>query len=105
MKNWTKFEKAWLITFLIMVVGSTIYFSITGTDYTSWHSILLNWVIAPVSAISGILCVVLVAKGKLSNYIWGTINCITYGYVAYMSGYYGDSIINIFYFLPFQLMV
>jgi nicotinamide mononucleotide transporter len=104
MKNWTKFEKIWLITFLTMVLGSTIYFSITGTDYSSWHSILLNWVIAPVSAISGIMCVVLVAKGKLSNYVWGTINCITYGYVAYMSGYYGDTIINLFYFLPFQLI-
>jgi cell division protein FtsL len=42
MKNWTKFEKIWLVTFLTMVLGSTIYFSITGTDYTSWHSILLN---------------------------------------------------------------
>lgn len=104
MRNWTKFEKIWLVAFLIMVVGSTIYFSITGTDYTSLHNILLNWVIAPVSAISGIMCVVLVAKGKLSNYAWGTVNCITYGYVAYMSGYYGDAIINIFYFLPFQLI-
>lgn len=104
MKNWTKFEKIWLVTFLIMVVGSTIYFSFTGTDYSSWNSILLNWIIAPISAISGIMCVVLVAKGKLSNYAWGTLNCITYGYVAYMSGYYGDAIINIFYFLPFQLI-
>jgi nicotinamide mononucleotide transporter len=104
MKKWTKFEKIWLATFLLMVVGSTIYFSVTGTDYSSWHSILLNWIIAPASAISGIMCVVLVAKGKLSNYAWGTINCITYGYVAYMSGYYGDTIINLFYFLPFQLI-
>ena len=104
MKNWTLFEKIWLVTFLIMVVGSTVYFSVGGTDYSSWQSILLNWVISPASAISGILCVVLVAKGKLSNYAWGFVNCITYGYVAYMSGYYGDAIINVFFMLPFQLI-
>jgi nicotinamide mononucleotide transporter len=104
MKGWTKFEKLWLVAFLIMVVGSTIYFSIGGTDYSNWKSILLNWVISPASTISGIVCVVLVAKGKLSNYIWGVVNCLSYGYVAYMSGYYGDAIINIFYMLPFQLI-
>lgn len=104
MKNWSLFEKIWLVTFLIMVVGATVYFSIGGTDYNNWHSILLNWVISPASAISGILCVVLVAKGKISNYAWGVVNCVTYGYVAYMSGYYGDAIINVFYMLPFQLI-
>jgi nicotinamide mononucleotide transporter len=106
MKNttWTTFEKIWLVVFLVLVVGATIWFSIGGTDYTSWHSILLNWVISPASAISGIVCVVLVAKGKLANYWWGVVNCITYGYVAYMSGYYGDMLINVFFMLPFQLI-
>jgi nicotinamide mononucleotide transporter len=104
MKSWSKFEKIWLFSFLITVVGATIYFSIGGTDWASWKSVLLNWVISPVSAISGIVCVVLVAKGKLSNYAWGVVNCITYGYVAYMSGYYGDMIINLAFMLPFQLI-
>lgn len=39
MKDWKKFEKIWLITFLIVVVGATIYFSIGGTDYGDWKSI------------------------------------------------------------------
>jgi nicotinamide mononucleotide transporter len=103
-KAWTNFEKGWLAIFLLMVVGVTVWFSFTGTDYSSWKSILLNWVISPASAISGIVCVVLVAKGKLSNYAWGVVNCLTYGYVAYMSGYYGDMLINVFYMLPFQLI-
>lgn len=104
MKNWSKFEKIWLASFLTIVVGATIYFSIGGTDYSNLKSILLNWVISPASAISGIVCVVLVAKGKLSNYLWGVVNCISYGYVAYMSGYYGDMIINLAFMLPFQLI-
>jgi nicotinamide mononucleotide transporter len=104
MKNWSKFEKVWLFSFLITVVGATIYFSVGGTDWANWESILLNWVISPASAVSGIVCVVLVAKGKISNYAWGVVNCITYGYVAYMSGYYGDMLINLVFMLPFQLV-
>lgn len=104
MKNWTIFEKYWLAIFTALILGSTVYFSYGGTDYTNVHSVLLNWLISPVSAITGVICVVLVAKGKISNYVWGTVNCITYGYVAYYAGYYGDMIINLFYFLPFQLI-
>lgn len=103
-KKWSNFEKIWLSVFLTMVVGCTVYFSIGGTNYASWHSVILNWIISPLSAISGIICVVLVAKGKLSNYFWGLLNCLSYGYVAYMSGYYGDALINIAFMLPFQLI-
>jgi len=102
--NWTKFEKVWLAVFSALIMGSTIFFSWSGTDYSDAHSILLNWVISPISAMTGIVCVILVAKGKISNYLWGTINCVTYGYVAYYAGYYGDMIINVFYILPFQLI-
>jgi nicotinamide mononucleotide transporter len=104
MKSWSKFEKIWLLSFLMVIVATTIYFSISGTDWASWKSVLLNWIISPASAISGIVCVVLAAKGKLSNYIWGVVNSIAYGYVAYMSGYYGDMIINLAFMLPFQLI-
>lgn len=104
MKNWTKFEKIWLFTFMILIIATTVIFSLSGTDYNSTKSILLNWAISPISAITGILCVVLVAKGKISNYLWGLINCVSYGYLAYQSGYYGDMILNLFYFLPFQFI-
>lgn len=104
LKAWSKFEKVWVIVFLTIIMATTIIFSISGTDYSNTKSILLNWVISPVSAITGILCVVLVARGSIWNYTWGTINCITYGYLAYNCGYYGDMILNVFYFLPFQLI-
>jgi nicotinamide mononucleotide transporter len=104
LNTWTKFEKTWLFTFLFLVLGATVYFSYSGTNYQDVGNILLNWVLSPVSAITGIVCVVLVAKGKISNYAWGTINSITYGYLAYLSGYYGDMVLNLFYFLPFQLI-
>lgn len=102
--GWSRFEKFWLLTFLSLVILATITFSISGTDYNHWQSILLNWVISPLSAITGIICVVLVARGSIWNYAWGVVNCITYGYLAYTSGYYGDTILNLFYFLPIQFI-
>lgn len=103
-EGWTKFEKIWLAVFTSLIMASTVFFSWSGTDYTNLHSIILNWVLSPLSAITGIVCVVLVAKGKISNFTWGTVNALTYGYVAYFAGYYGDMILNLFYFLPFQLI-
>lgn len=103
-KQWTKFEEVWLGLFLTVIIATTVIFSLQGTDYSKWSSILLNWVISPVSAITGILCVVLVARGSIWNYFWGLINCISYGYLAYRTGYYGDMVLNWFYFLPFQFI-
>lgn len=102
--GWTKFEKLWLLTFSALILAATLTFSLNGTDYTSTKSILLNWVISPLSALTGIICVLLAAKGHLKNYLWGVVNCVTYGYIAYESGYYGDMILNLFYFLPFQFI-
>ncbi|MDR1704840.1 MAG: nicotinamide riboside transporter PnuC [Clostridiales bacterium] len=103
-KDWNRFEKIWFFSFLIIILAATIYFSVTGTDYTSLESILLNWAVSPVSAITGIFCVVLAAKGKISNWTYGVVNSILYGYLAYRSGYYGDAIINLVYFLPTQFI-
>jgi len=104
LKQWTRFEKIWLGTFAFLILSATVIFSIMYTDYSSTKSIVLNWIISPVSALTGILCVVLVARGSIWNYAWGVVNCISYGYIAYNIGYYGDFVINIFYFLPFQFI-
>ena len=72
--SWKPFEKIWLFVFLSVIIATTVYFSATGTDYTSTQNVLLNWVISPISAISGLFCVVLAAKGKYSNWIWGVVN-------------------------------
>ena len=68
------------------------------------ENIILNWFVSPISAVTGILCVVLAAKGKISSWTYGIVNSVLYGYLAYRSGYYGDAIINIVYFLPTQFI-
>lgn len=103
-KHWSKFERIWIISFVIIILTSTIIFSATGTDYSSTQSIILNWIISPISALTGIISAVLVAKGKISNYVWGFVNAVTYAYLAYMSGYYGDMIIYIFWNTPMRII-
>lgn len=98
-------EKRWLQLFLFIIISSTCWFSAQGTDWYSLRSIMLNWVISPLSAISGVLCVVMVAKGLLSNWIWGLIGSASYGLLAWTSGYYGDWLLNWFYFLPAQFFI
>lgn len=102
--DFNRYEKIWVWSFITIILSVTIYFSATSTDYTCIEAVMLNWVIAPIAAISGIFCVVMAAKGKFSHWIWGIIMCILYGFMAFRAGIYGDAIVNIFYFLPTQFI-
>ena len=43
-------------------------------------------------------------KGKTSAYIFGMINSILYGIIAYKSTYYGETMLNILYYFPMQFV-
>lgn len=85
-KDWNLFEKIWLLTFT--AVNIYLFFA--------WHD---TW-IGLTASLTGMLCVVLTAKGKISSFYWGLINIFAYSYVAYGSAYYGDVMLNMLYFLP-----
>ncbi len=53
---------------------------------------------------SGMLCVVLVAKGKISNFVFGIVNTATYAYISYGYGLYGESMLNALFYLPTQFI-
>lgn len=52
-----------------------------------------------VSSISGVLCVVLGAQGKISNFVFGFIQVTTYIYLSLAAKLYGQVGINVFYLL------
>ncbi len=56
------------------------------------------------SAVSGVLCVVLVADRKLTNFFWGIINCSLYGLSSYNNSFFGDMSLNWFIYIPFQFI-
>ena len=49
------------------------------------------------AALTNVLCVLLVAKGRISNYYWGLAGVILYAIVAYKAQLYANMGLNIFY--------
>ena len=101
----TKFEKIWLAIFSTIILASTFFFSYTGTNYHDWKSIGLNWIISPVSALTGVICVILVARASIYNWSFGLVQSLLYGYLCWVSGYYGDWLLNWFFFVPTQVLI
>ena len=84
---------------LISVIGFTIYFALIDKENTIYYLIIDG-----IAAICGIFCVVLCAKGKKSQYIWGLVNVIGYIIIAFINKYYGEVMLNALYYLPSQFI-
>ena len=84
---------------IIAVIGFTIYFSLISEEIS-----LTYLIIDGIAAISGIFCVVLCAKGKKSQYMWGVLNVIGYLIIAFINKYYGEVMLNTLYYLPSQFI-
>lgn len=89
-KGWTIFEKTWITIFT--VINLYLFFA--------WK----DSVIGLITSLSGMLCVVLVAKGKIFNYYPGIINVVLYAYLSYNQSFYGEVALNLLYFLPMQFI-
>lgn len=84
---------------ILAVIGFTIYFSLISEGVSLWYLIIDG-----IAAISGIFCVVLCAKGKKSQYIWGLLNVVGYVIIAWINKYYGEVMLNALYYLPSQFI-
>ena len=77
-----------------VITSNVIYSVMTGT---------LD-VIGSLAGITGVLCVVLVAKGSIWNYLFGLVNVSLYAYISYKASLYGDAALNAFYYVPMQFI-
>ena len=89
-KGWKKMEYLWL--FLAVGIISVLCYT--------WKSSPIDYI----SSITGVLCVILVAKKKTSNYIYGFVNIVLYAYLAYKNKLYGDFMLNAFFYFPMQFV-
>ncbi|MEH7347170.1 nicotinamide riboside transporter PnuC [Bacillus sp. JJ1532] len=89
-RDWTIFERLWLLTFTLI----NIYL------FFAWDDTILGLI----TSISGMFCVVLVAKGKVSNYYFGIIQTGTYAYISYGYGLYGEVMLNALFYFPLQFV-
>ncbi|MEA5004911.1 MAG: nicotinamide riboside transporter PnuC [Rikenellaceae bacterium] len=83
------------------------WFLIVGIFSTNIiYSILQQEVdfIGSIAGITGVICVVMVAKGNILNYFFGLVNVTLYGYISYKAELYGDAALNILYYLPMQFV-
>ena len=82
--------------FLIVgVIASNIIYSVLSDNID---------IVGSVAGIAGVLCVVLVAKGSIWNYLFGIINVSMYAYISYNASLYGDAVLNAFYYVPMQFI-
>lgn len=90
LKGWSTFELTWLTSFTALIIY--MYFAFDDT------------LIGLASSLTGMLCVVLVNKQKISNYFFGVINTALYAYIAYNSQLYGEFMLNAFLYFPMQFI-
>lgn len=82
--------------FLIVgVIASNIIYSVLSETLD---------VVGSIAGIAGVLCVVLVAKGSIWNYLFGIVNVSMYAYISYKAALYGDAALNAFYYVPMQFI-
>ena len=77
------------------VIASNIIYSVLSGNVD---------VVGSVAGIAGVLCVVLVAKGNIWNYLFGIINVSMYAYISYKAALYGDAALNALYYVPMQFI-
>jgi nicotinamide mononucleotide transporter len=90
LKDWTSFEKAWIFTFTLI----NVYL------FIAWQDSILGLI----TSITGMFCVVLAAKGKISTYYFGIIQTATYAYISYGYGLYGETMLNALFYFPVQFV-
>jgi len=90
MKNWKMYEIIWLVLFS----GIAIVLSVISKDSVFNFSVFLT----------GVLCVVLAAKGNIWTYIFGMYNTLGYAYLAYSNGLFGEMGLNLLFFVPMNII-
>jgi nicotinamide mononucleotide transporter len=83
------------------------WFLILGTTVVSIASSLLGegWdTLGFIVAVTGIINLVLCAKGNIWNYVFGIIYNAIYVYISWKSRLYADSAIYLLYYLPMQFI-
>lgn len=84
-RGWNPLEYFWLaLALLLVAIGSM---NASQLEFAA--------------ALTNVLCVIQVAKGRMSNYYWGLAGVILYAIVAYKQQFYGNAILNAIY-IPFQ---
>ncbi|GKX28845.1 nicotinamide mononucleotide transporter [Vallitalea longa] len=97
-KKFLKYEltgwKTWEIVWMVFAISVII-------------SLSLHWgdnVRGIIAAVTGVMCVILTGKGKMSCFMFGLVNTILYAWIAFEARYYGEVMLNGLYYAPMQFV-
>lgn len=88
--DWTAFELTWLVISTLTMISLSI----------AWGDSPM----ALISGVTGIISVVLCAKGKISTYWFAIVNVGLYAFIAYQNRLFGEVMLNGFYYLPMNFV-
>lgn len=88
--GWKMWQIVWMLLANSVILGVSLYLGDTALGI--------------LASLTGVSCVILCGMGKLSNYIFGTINVVLYAIVAWKAKYYGDVMLNLLYYFPTNLL-
>lgn len=86
--GWKTWEVIWLVAGCGIITALSLY----------WHDTAMGII----SAVTGVASVIFTGKGKLSAYLFGTVNVVLYAIISYKAKYYGEVMLNALYYLPMQ---
>ena len=89
-KYWTRYEFIWLLCFCGMAAAITV---LTNDNLFGFFVFL-----------SGVLCVLLVAKGSIYNYAAGMFNTVGYAWIAWHNGLFGEVWLNLAFYFPMNII-
>jgi nicotinamide mononucleotide transporter len=90
LKGWNLYELIWLGLFSSVAIVLTLLMKDTLFGFTVF--------------ITGVLCVVLAAKGNLLTYLFGMYNTLGYAYLSYTNGLFGEVMLNLLFFIPMNVV-
>lgn len=88
LSGWKVWEVIWLTLACVVITALSMY----------WHDTLMGII----SAVTGVACVICTGKGKLSAYVFGTVNVLLYAAISFQARYYGEVMLNIIYYFPME---
>lgn len=86
-----------LKTFDWFLIGGVVFFSLLYSILSGSFDAM-----GTIAGVTGVVCVVLVAKGNIFNYLFGLINVTLYAWISFKAELYGDALLNALYYLPMQ---
>ena len=83
-----------LTQWLYLIALSSLPFILeftSGQEQHDWLGLFASW--------TGIVCVILVAEGRASNYLFGAVNSAIYLILSFNASFYGEVLTTVYFFI------